>query len=116
MLDGSLSRPAGSISKAPHEGEVGPSVDPAAHRDGLVRQDRGLVDQPVELHGRLDQDRVHVGGKDRLTPGRHGNDIVTTPRQILKAFRLKVIKGIVQIITVWFYRKTIKSKYLTCSR
>lgn len=100
MLDGALSGPAGSISEAPHEGEVGPRVDPAAHRDRLVRQDRGLVDQPVQLHGCLDQDRVRMGGEDRLTPGRHDNDIVTTPRQSRQTFRLKVIKGIVQIITV----------------
>lgn len=60
-------QPGGSVSEAPEEGQVGPHIDPAAHHHGLVLQNRGLVDQPVELHRSLDLQGEHLRGHGCLT-------------------------------------------------
>lgn len=62
MLFCALSQPGWSISKAPEEGEVVPDIDPATYCHCLVVHDRGLVDQPVELHCSLDQQGEHLRG------------------------------------------------------
>lgn len=58
-----LSQPCRSVSKAPQEDDVVAHVDPATHCHYVVLQDRGPVDQPVELHCSLYYQREHFRGE-----------------------------------------------------
>lgn len=62
VVFGGVPKPGGSVSEAPQEADVGPVSDPTRQRDSLVEQDRGLMEEPVELHRPLNPQREHVRG------------------------------------------------------
>lgn len=76
-----LSRPACSIPKAPQEVDVGPHIYPATEHHCMILQNRGPVDQPVELHCSLDYHREHVRGNGHLTMGHDYRHIIPMVRK-----------------------------------
>lgn len=57
-----IPRPRRSVSKAPQEADVGPISDPTRQHGSLVKQDRGRMEEPVELHCLLNMQREYIRG------------------------------------------------------
>lgn len=76
VVFGAVSRPGRSVSKAPQEADVGAGSDPTSQRNSLVEQHGRLMEQPVELHRSLKQQREHVGGEGGPAPKHDHNNII----------------------------------------
>lgn len=78
---GAVSRLGRSVSKAPQEADVGTGSDPTGQHDSLVEQHGWLMEQPVELHRSLKQQREHVRGEGGPAPKHDHNNIIPASKR-----------------------------------
>lgn len=78
---GAVSGPGRSVSEAPQEADVGAGSDPTSQRDSSVEQHGRPMEQPVELHRSLKQQREHVRGDGGPAPRHDHNDVIPASKK-----------------------------------